>query len=132
MCAYVCAHAHMCVYIGEGILMHSQLGLDHTGRGHGEFGAGFVFQALRARAGHVIPQGHKPSRKRAKEVLTQRPLDFPGATHPTLGAEAELCPCLAQAGWGGPTAGRHGSCSFLPAGQGTLRQKSLLEFFQQQ
>ena len=71
--------------LGVGDFDARPVGLDHTERGHG-----FVFQALRARAGSVIPQGHSPSRKRSKEVLTQRPLDFPGATNP--GAEAELCP----------------------------------------
>lgn len=79
--------------LGAGDFDVKPVGLDHTERGHG-----FVFQALRARAGSVIPQGHRLSRKRSKEVLTQRPLDFLGATNSALGAEAELCPCLAQAG----------------------------------
>lgn len=73
--------------VGCGYFDVRPVGLDHTERGHG-----FVFQALRARAGSVIPQGHSLSRKGSKEVLTQRLLDFLGATNPALGAEAELCP----------------------------------------
>lgn len=49
------------------------------------------------------PLGHKPSRKKAKEVLAQSPLDFLRATHLVLEAAAEPCPCLVQAGWGSPT-----------------------------
>lgn len=119
-----CARVCMCVCVLEGILMHSHLGLDHTGRGHRGSGAGFVSQALKARVDSVIPQGHKTSRKRTKEVLTQSPLDFPGATHPALEADAELCPCLAQAGWGGPIEGCSGSCPLSSNGAGPISRLS--------
>lgn len=85
---------------------------------------GFVFETLRARVGSVIPQGHKASRKRAKEVLTQSPLDFPGAIHPALEADAELCPCLVQAGWGGPTEGCSGSCPLSSIWAGPISRLS--------
>lgn len=110
----------------------AQPGLDHTGRGDRGSRAGFVSQALRARAGRVIPQGHK----RAKEVLTQSLLGFPGATHPALEAESGLCPPLAQAGWGGPAEGCVALAPCPPAGQAphldSQTGKSVLEFFQQQ
>lgn len=114
----------------------AQLGLDHTVRGDRGSRAGFVSQALRAGAGSVVPQGHKPSRKKAKEVLTRSPLDFPGATQPALEAEAELCPCLARAGCGGPAEGCVAPDPRPPAGQppylDSQTGKSVLEFFQQQ
>lgn len=108
--------------------MYSQLGLDHTRRAHRGFGAGFVFQDLRTGDGSIIPEGHKPSRKRAKEVLTQRPFDFPGAIHSALGADAELCPCRAQAGWGGPSAGCQGPCPLSSKWAGPVSRLSDREF----
>lgn len=69
LCAFLC----VCVcLLGVGYFDVRPVGLDHTERGHG-----FVFQALRARAGSVILRASL-SRKGSKEVLTQRPLDFLG------------------------------------------------------
>ena len=73
VCVCVCERARACTHVGLGgrDFEVQPVGLDHTERGHR-----FVFQAPRARAGSVAPQGHKPSGKRSKEVLTQSRLIF--------------------------------------------------------
>lgn len=120
----------LCVGVGEDL--GAQPGLDHTGRGDKGARAGLVSQALRARAGTVLPQGHR----RAKEVLTQSPLGFPGAPGPALEAESGLRPAPAPAGCGGPAEGRVAPGPRPPAGEAphpdSQTGKSVLEFFQQQ
>lgn len=114
-----------------GIWVHSQGWTTQGGATEGPR-AGFVSQALRASAGSVIPQGHR----RAKEVLTQSPLGFPGAPRPALEAASGLCPPLAPAGCGGPAEGRVAPAPCPPAGEAphldSQTGKSALEFFQQQ